>query len=412
MPNTIGTLRLLGTKRMFTADQHRQYQEQGFLVLRNAFSEKEMDLLDDAADRHPPLDDGQGKAGATKWPNAGRYTLAKSSWCDPDFVSFAEHPNVVRGASELLDDDVFLTAYVLYDRTPGGPGLPPHHDYKRWRPVGSSLNWLFTIIPMCDFDEEAGQLFIAPGSHHTERLTDRGEGVLHVNEAIRPNPDDFIDPQLKRGDLLFMNMHLWHKAAENRSDRHRRGLFNKYAARRYPPATGYYLFSDSVYELFTQAGKELIPVHSDKTIETTRLLLERQGPQGPEYFFVRENDVLKLPGGDVYFEDAIPDWDIGNYIGSLQTNILNDIRLETPWVTYVGDYEEEGHLCRVYAYPMNNNGFPVAYHEGRWIDADNIRKESFRYGYEASVIRDWKQPELIRGKGLSQAKSRIDQFAY
>ena len=50
--------------------------------------------------------------------------------------------------------------------------------------------------------------------------------------------------------------------------------------------------------------------------------------------------MLKLPGGDVYFEDAIPDWDIGAYIGSLQTSILNDIRLETPWVTYVGDYEK------------------------------------------------------------------------
>ena len=138
---------------------------------------------------------------------------------------------------------------------------------------------------MCDFDEETGQLFITPGSHHTERLTDRGEGVLHVNEAIRPDRR-FIDPQLKRGDLLFMNMHLWHKAAENRSDRHRRGLFNKYAARRYPPATGYYLFSDSVYQLFTQAGRELIPVHSDKTIETTRLLLERQGPQDLNIFLL------------------------------------------------------------------------------------------------------------------------------
>ncbi len=397
---------------MFTPEQHRQYQEQGFLVLRNVFTEAELNRLDDAADRHPPLDDGQDKGGVGNWPDPGRYTLAKSSWCDPDFVHFAEHPTIVAGASELLDDEVYLTAYVLYDRTPGGPGLPAHHDYKRWRPVGSSLDWLFTIIPMCDYDEQTGQLFVAPGSHHTERLIDRGEGVLHVNEAIRPDPDDFIDPQLKRGDLLYMNMHLWHKAADNRSNEHRRGLFNKYAARQCPPATGYYLFSDDVYELFSETGKELIAVHSNKVIETTRLLLQRDGVKGPEYFFVSEDQALRLPGGPVKFEDAIPDWDIGNYIGALQANLLSDIRLETPWVTYVGDYEEDNHLCRVYAYPMNKNGFPVSYHEGQWISLNDLQEQVFTFGYETNVVEDWNQPSLIRGKGLSQAKSRVDQFAY
>ena len=397
---------------MFTPAQHRQYQEEGFLILRNVFSDDELDELDQAADRHPPLDDGKDKGDVGTWPNPGRYTLAKSSWSDPAFVYFAEHATVVSGAKELLDDDVHLTAYVLYDRTPGGEGLPAHHDYKRWRPVGSSLNWLFTIIPMCDFDDATGQLLVAPGSHHTDRLTDRGEGVLHLMEAIRPDPDDFIDPQLKRGDLLFMNMHLWHKAADNTSDLHRRGLFNKYAAKHYPPATGYYLFSDDVHALFSEAGKDLIAVHSNKVIETTRLLLQREGKNGDEYFFVLEDHKLRLPGGSVYFENAIPDWDVGNYIGALQTKILNEIRLETPWVTYVGDYEEDEHLCRIYAYPMNRNGFPVAYSEGRWVSEADTRDQTFRFGYEARVITDWCEPSMIRGKGLSQAKCRIDQFAY
>ena len=84
----MGTLRLLGTKRMFTADQHRQYQEQGFLVLvtplaKNGFTRR----------RSRPSSTSMmvGVKRNTKWPNAGRYTLIKSSWCDPDF-SFAEHP--------------------------------------------------------------------------------------------------------------------------------------------------------------------------------------------------------------------------------------------------------------------------------------------------------------------------------
>ncbi len=397
---------------MLNPAQQRHYQEEGFLILRNAFSNDELNSLDHAADLYPPLDDGKNKGGVGNWPNPGRYTLAKSSWCDPAFVYFAEHPTIVNGAKELLSDDVHLTAFVLYDRTPGGAGLPAHHDYKRWRPVGSSLNWLFTIIPMCDYDDSTGPLLIAPRSHRTERLIDRGEGALHVSEAVCPDSIDFIDPQLNRGDLLYMNMHLWHKAENNKSKLHRRGLFNKYTSKHCPPATGYYVFSDDVHDLFSEAGKDLIAVHSNKVIETTRLLLQREGQSGDEYFFVFDDQKLRLPGGPVYFEDAIPDWDIGNYIGALQNNLLKEIRLETPWVTYIGDYEENEHLCRIYAYPLNKNGFPVPYSEGRWISAVEIQDQNFSYGYEKKAITDWKDPSMIRGKGLSQAKCRIDQFAY
>lgn len=394
---------------MFSAQQREQYESDGYLILRNQFSDAEMASLDNVVDQNPPLDDGKPVG---KWPEPGRYTLAKSSWCDAGFVHFAEHPAVVSGAKELLNDDVHLTAYVMYDRTPGGKGIPSHHDYKRWRPVGSSLEWLFTIIPMCDFDEERGQLYVAPGSHHLERRVNRGEGVLHINEAIRPREEDFIDPGLKRGDLLFMNMHLWHRAAGNNSTLHRRGLFNKYAAKHHPPATGYYIFSDDVYEMMSDAGKELIAVHSNRPVKTTRLLLHRKLDDRSQFFFCRHGNKLSLPGGPVHFEDAIPDWDIGNYIGALQTNILKQIRLETPWVTYVGDYDEQEGLCRVYAYQMNWNGFPVPYHEGEWVDQSELANKEFKFDYECKAVKDWLDPSMVRGKGLSQAKSRIDQFAY
>jgi hypothetical protein len=394
---------------MLTAEQIQQYEDQGYLILRNQFSEEELGRLDEAAQKFPPLDDGK-RVGV--YPEPGRYTLAKSSWKDPAFVEFAEHPLITAGAKELLNDDIHLTAYVLYDRTPGGPGLPMHHDYKRWRPVGSSMSWLFTIVPMCDFDEDTGQLFIAPGSHRLDRICERGEGVMHVNEAVRPKAEDFIDPGLKRGDLLFMNMHLWHKASANTSNLHRQGLFNKYAAAHCPPATGYYLFSDDVYDLFSSQGKKLLAVHSNKLIQTTRLLLSRQTDEGNEFFFTHEGNSLSLPGGSVTFEDAIPDWDIGNYIDALQRNVRRQIRIEVPWVSYVGDYDEGDHLCRVYGYPMNWNGFPVPYHEGSWVKEDQLANVGFVHGYETQVVTDWLDPSVIRGKGLSQAKSRIDQFAY
>jgi hypothetical protein len=394
---------------MLTDKQIAQYKHDGFLVLRSQFTEAELGDLDAALDSNPPLDDGKPVG---TFPSPGRYTLAKSSWSDPRFVRFAEHPKIVNGAKKLLNSDIYLTAYVAYDRTPGGKGIPAHHDYKRWRPVGSSVDWLFTVIPMCDFDEVTGQLFVAPGSHRLDRYEDRGEGVVHINEAVVPGPEDFVDPELKRGDLLFMNMNLWHKAADNNSDLHRTGLFNKYAAKHCPPATGYYLFTDDVFDALSDEGKELIAVHSNKKIQSTRLLLHRKRADTDEFFFVKEDGVLALPGGDISFEKAIPDWDIGNYIGALQENVIRQIRLETPWVSYIGDYDEVDYLCRVYGYPMNWNGFPVPYSEGQWISKEEFDTARFKFGYEEIAANEWLKPGVIRGKGLTQAKSRVDQFAY
>ncbi|MFP6808128.1 MAG: phytanoyl-CoA dioxygenase family protein [Pseudomonadales bacterium] len=394
---------------MLDASQIEQYERDGYLILRARFNDEEMARLDHAFDNNPPLD---GLTGDAEYPAPGRYTLAKSCLKDPDFAFMAEHPNVVNPASDLLQDDVYLTAFVLYDRTPGGPGIPIHNDYKRWRPVGSSLNWLFSIIPMTDFDEVTGQLFIAPGSHQLDRVCDRGEGVLHINEASKPSPDDFIDPELKRGDLLLMNMHLWHRAAENKSDLHRVGLFNKYCAAHYPPATGYYLFDDDVHNILSDEGKKLLAVHSDKPIATTRLLLQRTLKEEREFFFVTDDNELVLPGGPTFQEQAIGDWDIGNYVAALQANIREQLRIETPWVSYIGDFEEASHLCRVYGYPMNNNGFPVPYREGKWIKESEVQAAMFKFGYEAEAVVKWLDPSMIRGKALTQAQSRIDQYAY
>lgn len=395
---------------MLSAEQTAQYQRDGYLILRSQIDEADLQRFDKAFQRNPPLD-GHEKG---SYPGPGRYTLAKSSFADPDLAFIAEHPNIVNAAKQLLQDDIFLTAFVVYDRTPGGPGIPMHHDYKRWRPVGSSMNWLFTIIPLSDFDQERGRLFVAPGSHHLERIRENGERTLHIDAAIRPDPDSFIDPELKRGDLLLMNMHLWHHAEPNNSQHHRIGVFNKYAAASAPPATGYYLFSDGVYNALSESGKQFIAVHSDKPIKTTRLLLERQGKEGSEYLFVKDDTGrLQFPGGPTAVEQAIPDWDIGNYIAALHASTREQLHIETPWVTYVGDYDEGDSLSRVYAYQLNGNGFPVPYEPaGQWLSLDDARDAALTFDYETGAIERWHDPNIVRGKGLSQAQSRIDQFAY
>ena len=394
---------------MLTEAQLSEYTEQGFLILRGAIDDHDIQRLERGVANNPPLD-GTLDPYAPEYPAPGRYTLATQSPRDPDLAFIIEHETIVSSVRSILDDDPVLTAYVIYDRTPEGKGLAAHHDYKRWRPVGSSMHWLFTIVPFCDFDKAAGPLYIAPGSHRLDRIHEGQTPCLEVSPAIKPAPEDFIDPELKRGDLLLMNMHLWHKADGNNSAHHRVGLFNKYAAASHPPATGYYLYHDDVAAALSDEGRKLIAVHSDREITTTRALLTRERDE-TEVFFIETTNGLHLPGGLAKDERAIPDWDLGNHIAPCQQHLREQVLIEVPWLSYIGDYPEGDGLCRVYGYTFNDNGFPVAYN-GVWLAKSAISKELLSEGWEQDALERWLDPRYIRGKGLSQAASRVDQFAY
>lgn len=394
--------------------QLRSYQRDGFLVLKGWLTDADIARAEEGFARNPPLDGTLNTSGLT-YPEPGRYTLAQNCLKDPDLAFLAEHERIVGPVTDVLGDDPRLTAYVIYDRTPGGPGIPSHNDYKRWRPVGSSMNWAFTIVPFCDFDAAAGELLVAPGSHRLDRVTVGRDRPLLVAPPVRPDEDAFVDPELERGDLLLMNMHLWHRANPNRSDHSRVGAFNKYAAASAPPATGYFLYDDDVHAALQPENRSLLAVHSDAPIATTRLVLHRRRADGEhELLVVDEGGRWRLPGGPTFVEQAIPDWDGGNVIAALREALRSQIRIEPPWVSYLGDHPEGDGLCRVYGYTLNGLGFPVDYDGCRWLTRTQLESspDEIGSGYELATLDAWLDPSIVRGKGLTQAQSRVDQYAY
>ncbi len=399
---------------MLSASQLADFERDGFLVLKGQLPDQDICRLERGLANNPPLDGTLYDVRELHYPEPGRYTLANNCLKDPDLAFLAEHPAVVPAAADVLGADPRLSAYVIYDRTPGGSGIPSHHDYKRWRPVGSSMNWVFTIVPFCDFDAAAGRFYVAPGSHHLDRISAGPERPLEVRAPEKPDEASFIDPELQRGDVLLMNMHTWHRADGNTSDHHRVGAFNKYAAADAPPATGYFLYDDDVHEALSPGNRSLLAVHDDRSIDTTRLVLVRHLDE-PEILLVPDDSGrLVLPGGPAFVEQAIPDWDRGNVIASLQANLRDQLRIETPWVSYVGDFSEGGHLCRVYGYTLTGLGFPVPYRGAVWMNRSQLEsaRDDLTFGYEPAAFNGWLDPTIVRGKGLTQAQSRVNQFAY
>ena len=41
-----------------------------------------------------------------------------------------------------------------------------------------------------------------------------------------------------------------------------------------------------------------------------------------------------------------------------------------------------------------------------------LTREELRFEWELDAAKRWRDPTIIRGKGVSQAQSRIDQLAY
>jgi len=406
------------TSTVLTSDQLATYHRDGFVVLSGAISETEIARLEHGFSRNPPLDgtlDQSLTPHTPTYPGPGRYTLANNCLKDPDLAFIAEHPTVVGAVADALHAAPRLSAFVIYDRTPGGAGIPPHNDYKRWRPVGSSMNWAFTIMPFTDFDAESGRLFVAPGSHKVERVHQGSERPVCVGPPTTPPIESYVDSGLRRGDLLIMNMHLWHHAEANNSGRHRAGLFNKYAAADAPPATGWLVYDQDVYRALAPENRWLLAVSSDLPLSTTRLLLTRQTNSGKhEVLVVLTAKGVELPGGRAETEVAIADWDKGNLIASLYEHLRSQLQIELPWVSYIGDYEEGEHLCRIYGYDLTGLGFPVPYHQGRWVSADDMSSvaSTSGWGYESIALSSWLDSSVIRGKALTQAQSRINQYAY
>ncbi len=401
-----------------SAEQLRQFHTDGFVVLRGVFGDAELARFERAVVHHPPLD--QPVPGQT-YPGPGRWTLARNAPADPDLAYLTARPALIEPVRAVLDDDPKLLMWVWYDRTPGGSGLPSHNDYKRWRPIGSSMRWTFAIVPFCDFDDASGKLEMAPGSHRNAHTRDPYAPVWNALPPLRrPTESEFVDPELRRGDLVLMDMHCWHRAGMNNAAHSRNGLFTKWCAASQPPATGWFPHNGAVRDGFGAEGADLLGFASDLPITATAALIERVRPNGSaEYLVIERDGRLHLPVGPAQREGAILDWDEGNLIGGLTDHLAVELKTRPGWMSYVGDYElpdgagGAGGLARTYAYRLPAHAWGIHARGVTWLDLDAVRarRTELTQPWLDDAIAEWQRPGVIRGKAVTEATGRADQYA-
>lgn len=409
---------------LLSPSQLAEFDSAGFIVLRDLLGAAERRRLQEGVLGEYQRQHGfDADTDSTLAPR--KYSLTEASMPVADVNFIVDHAELVAAIDQVLRATARVMSFVFYLKPPGSAGTVgdyqhthdgAHCDYKPFRPVGASLNWVFAIIPLVDYTPDIGPLTVSPGSHQLTSLRPGGR-VTKVDRATADQLGPFLDPKLKAGDVLLMHGFMWHAAPPNRSNRLRYGLYSKYMAADAPPGCGPYLFTDEAWRVLADQGRraDLLAHHSDSLVADTRLMIERHG----QALLIEEKDGRwGLPGAAGQTERKHPATDSDNVIGHLEEALPTQIGGAPQWMSYAGDYalmESAGRsqLSRVYAYPDEEDPWVDAHvransrsgRRHRWMSPDqlaaSIAAGDVREPFAAEALDNWLSEGLLRGVGQS-----------
>lgn len=225
---------------IFTAEQQRAYQEDGYVMVRSLFDVEEIAILRAAIEQDPQIGssfydrrDAEGKATRmAMWNHPGEsvYGLA------------ARSHRVVDTMEAMLGGEVYhyhskLTAKEPYD----GGAWEWHQDYGYWYHNGCVYPYMASVMVALDrSNKENGCLQVLRGSHLAGRVD---HGVL-PGEQVGADPRrveemlkrlELVYAEMEPGDGLFFHANVMHRSDQNRSPNRRWTVLFCYNAARNDP---------------------------------------------------------------------------------------------------------------------------------------------------------------------------------
>lgn len=222
-------------KQSLTQAQITQYQQDGYLILRNFFQEEEVKKLYETAIEDNVLsknainvNDSTGKRSKLSlWYKSGNdvYGLLTRS------------ESLVKAVDKLLDGNAAVCHFhsKLMQKEPRvGGAWEWHQDYGYWY----KNEFLFpeqmmsVMVAITEANQENGCLQVIKGSHKMGRVEHgfSGEQVgasqRYVDLALKTM--DLVYVELQAGDVLFFHSNLLHRSEANLSDKARWSIISCY----------------------------------------------------------------------------------------------------------------------------------------------------------------------------------------
>jgi ectoine hydroxylase len=223
-----------------TDEERADFEENGFIILKNALSKQEVTKITDVVDKLYERFGGEAESGRLEMHNC----LAQH----PLLLQLIENANVLPIVIDLLGPNIKIRSSNLDVRPPlrrdsvknelgrerlGGPGLwhvdGPLYGYPT---VGGILPMMEVKVGYYLTDTthpESGALCVVPGSH-------RLDYQLLADASFRVPAEDIFKVQVLAGSAVIFRTGLWHCVSPNFSYRTRKVLYYAYTFRWIEPS--------------------------------------------------------------------------------------------------------------------------------------------------------------------------------
>jgi hypothetical protein len=199
------------------------YERDGFLIVRDILTPREVDVLRDAVS----LDGGAAFA------DQGGRSARLSFWSDLDghiWGAASTCPRIVNSVRILIGEEVgFFHGKVTLKEARTGGAWEWHQDYGYWYDQGFVFPQMISVaVALDDNTPENGCMEVLRGSHRLGRLTHTRAGGQTVTDpdriaAIEPHFDR-VHAEMPAGAAFFFHSNTLHTSGPNDSDRHRRNF--------------------------------------------------------------------------------------------------------------------------------------------------------------------------------------------
>ena len=267
----------------------KQFQEDGYLIVKNFYSSQEIQKLYSIA-----TTDAVVKDNATNVTDSSGKNSKLTLWFTPGedvYSMMLRSQRMVDAATKLLDSDSpvchFHTKLMQKEPKVGG-AWEWHQDYGYWY----KNQFLFPdqlvsiMIALTHANKENGCLQVIKGSHKMGRVNHGfsgeqvGADMVMVNHALSRLEHVYVE--LEPGDALFFHSNLLHRSEANLSDFPRWSIISCYNS-----------LSNEAFNDTSTSWKEPVKVVADSSM----MLAEIGGAKADSDFLKKENDpALKETG--------------------------------------------------------------------------------------------------------------------
>jgi ectoine hydroxylase-related dioxygenase (phytanoyl-CoA dioxygenase family) len=238
-------------------EQRRQFDQEGYLIVRNALSPRQVERLIEAGDRLIASDLTENRQ-----TNSASYDSFRNSIAlDDAFLELLMHPTTVPLVVQLFGENIHLcTSHLIY-KHPNPPGTPPEFRQPKWhRDVANTPYDLgHANIPRMEVkiayyltdttEPNSAVTMFAPRSNHLKE-------DLYIPEG-RVDPEGAIAPQLRPGDAVFFENRTFHAGAANLTNRTTKAIMMGYSFNWMRPMD-YLVQPDWLLEKVDDIGKQLL----------------------------------------------------------------------------------------------------------------------------------------------------------